>query len=44
MALFDLFGIGSSADYLSGFMSEEERRKLQERAQQNALLQSGLSK
>lgn len=43
MALFDIFGIGSSADYLSGFMSEEERRKLQERAGQNALLQSGLA-
>lgn len=43
MALFDLFGIGSSPDYLSGFMSEEERRKLQERAQQNAILQGSLS-
>lgn len=43
MALFDIFGIGSSADYLSGFMSEEERRKLQQRAGQNALLQSGLA-
>lgn len=43
MALFDLFGIGSSPDYLSGFMSEEERRRLQERAGQNALLQAGLS-
>lgn len=42
MALFDLFGIGSSSDYLSGFMSEEERRRLQERAGQNALLQAGL--
>lgn len=43
MALFDLFGIGSSPDYLSGFLSEEERRRLQERAGQNALLQAGLS-
>lgn len=42
MALFDIFGIGSSPDYLSGFMSEEERRRLQERAGQNALLQAGL--
>lgn len=42
MALFDLFGIGSSSDYLSGFMSDEERRRLQERAGQNALLQAGL--
>lgn len=43
MALFDLFGIGSSPDYLSGFLSEEERRRLQERAGQNAMLQAGLS-
>lgn len=43
MALFDLFGIGSSPDYLSGFMSEEERRKLQEKAQQNAILQGSLN-
>lgn len=42
MALFDIFGIGSSPDYLSGFLSEEERRRLQERAGQNALLQAGL--
>lgn len=43
MALFDIFGIGSSADYLSGFMSEEERRRLQEKAGRNALLQGSLA-
>jgi hypothetical protein len=42
MALFDLFGIGQTPDYLSDLMSEEQRRKLQQAASQNALLQAGL--
>ena len=41
MALFDIFGIGSSPDYLSGFMSEEERKRLQQDAAINALINAG---
>ena len=43
MALFDLFGIGQAPDYMSALMDEEQRRKLQQQATSDAMINFGLN-
>lgn len=43
MAISDFFSGGQTPDYLSGLLDDEQLRKLKEQAQQNAMMQFGLS-
>jgi hypothetical protein len=43
MAISDFFSGGQTPDYLSGLLDDEQLRKLKESAQQNAMMQFGLS-
>ncbi|WP_395652622.1 hypothetical protein [Brevundimonas sp.] len=43
MAISDFFSGGQTPDYLSGLLDDEQLRRLKQNAQQNALMQFGLS-
>jgi len=43
MAISDFFSGGNTPDYLSGLLDDEQLRRLKQNAQQNALMQFGLS-